>query len=117
MDDFAVEQLLRRHRPVGPPAALRALVLSPSRRLWPWLTAAAALMTIAAACPWAASSLVERAAVTPGPDPAVEAAGALADALGGGEAARTWATTQVAFERFLRETEAGAAPAPGGDQP
>jgi hypothetical protein len=46
MNDSDIEDLLRRHRPLGPPAHLRARVLTPQppQRIWPWAAAAAALV-------------------------------------------------------------------------
>jgi len=43
------EDLLRRYRPVGPPASLRDSIIAASdaRPAWPWMTAAAALLLLA----------------------------------------------------------------------
>ena len=47
MNDREVEDLLRRYRPVGPPADLRARVMAAGAsapRTWPWAAAAAVLL-------------------------------------------------------------------------
>jgi len=46
MNDSELEELLRRHRPAGPPAQLRQRILAPntSQRWWSWAAAAAVLV-------------------------------------------------------------------------
>jgi hypothetical protein len=54
MDDDRLEALLRQMRPAGPPARLRARIVSarrPTARAWPWVSAAAALLAVTIALP------------------------------------------------------------------
>jgi hypothetical protein len=46
MNDSELEDLLRKHRPVGPSPGLRERILAPNhpQRWWPWAAAAAALV-------------------------------------------------------------------------
>jgi hypothetical protein len=49
MDERQIEELLRAHRPSGPPAYLRERITGGRVRVapaWPWLFAAAALLTV-----------------------------------------------------------------------
>jgi hypothetical protein len=67
MNDNDVEDLLRRHRPAGPPQDLRARIMAaPMRvqRTWPWAATAAALL-VAAISLTVASDIVRRRTVPP----------------------------------------------------
>ena len=64
MNDDQIEALLRRVRPAGPPAELRARIVDaqrPARRAWPWAAAAAAALLMTTTLQVAAGRLREQA--------------------------------------------------------
>lgn len=97
MDDRQVENLLRRYRPAGPPDSLRERCLTPLRpeRVWPWATAAAALLAIAIGLQSAVAAAMAGANIPPAMDMSAQAASELAETLGGDAAAR------LAAEQFI----------------
>ena len=97
------EDLLRKYRPVGPPADLRARVLVPERAAWPWAVAAAALFAIIAGFHGATRTLGHAIDVARPPtiEPATRVAH-ITDELGGGELARREATLIVLEEEIER---------------
>ena len=105
MNDPDIEDLLRRYRPVGPPADLRARILSASRahRVWPWASAAAALLASALALHLAAGHATARVDPKPAPEPAVRAIDDLTEMLGGDTAARRLAEFIMVEEQMRRE--------------
>ena len=113
MNDSDLEDLLRRYRPVGPPANLRERILSESRarRVWPWASAAAALLASTLALHFAAR--LETAAADPrvAPDPALRVVENLTDMFGGDAAARHMAEL-VLLEQHVRSESAGPAVQP-----
>lgn len=99
MDDEKVRQLLGRYQPVGPASDLRTRVLPPSfraARTWPWVAAAAVLLTATVAIHLATTSAIRRIAPPP-----VDPMSALAAAMGGDEEARSAARLIVA-EQSIR---------------
>jgi hypothetical protein len=61
MNDEQLEQRLRRVRPAGPSAELRARIMSarPAARAWPWAVAAAALLALAVSLQVSAGRVLE----------------------------------------------------------
>lgn len=100
MQDHDIENLLRRYRPVGPPADLHAR-LAPARRAWPWAAAAAALLAITLG---ARAGIESVAAQVPTlPDPATQAIAELTRLLGGDAAARQTAELMILNQQMQRE--------------
>jgi hypothetical protein len=97
VDERQVEDLLKRCRPAGPPDSLRERCLAPPRLapVWPWATAAAALLAIAIGLQSAVATAMAGANIPPAMDTSAQAAAVMAEALGGDEAARQ------AAERFI----------------
>jgi hypothetical protein len=101
MDDQKVRDLLRRHRPVSPPASLRdrALAGNTARAgMWPLTAAAAALLAAAIGLQVATNRALGRVLMPVTIDPV----GALIVAMGGGEEARRAAQLVVA-EQLIRD--------------
>ena len=120
MNDSDIEDLLRRYRPVGPPANLRARILSESRahRVWPWASAAAALLASTLALHDAAGHVIATMDPKPAPEPAVRAIDDLTEMFGGDATARRLAEFVVVEEQMRRERAGpGTQPAatPAGD--
>jgi hypothetical protein len=105
VDDRQVEDLLKRYRPSGPPDSLRARALTPSRhaRVWPWATAAAALLAITVGLQGAAAGAMAAADIGSMPDTSAAAA-ELAEAFGGDAVARRMAE-QFIDEELRRDRE------------
>jgi hypothetical protein len=91
MNDPDIEELLRRVRPAGPPAHLRARVVvamsaaATARPAWPWIAAAAAALFVTATLQVAAGSLREQTrppAATAAIDVESELASSLQTSLG-----------------------------------
>ena len=119
MDDRQLEHLLKRYRPAGPPDSLRERALTASRhaRVWPWATAAAALLAITVGLQGAAAGAVTAAEIVSMPDTSADAAAELAEAFGGDEVARRMAEQFIDEEvRRDREQVARLTP-PMGDMP
>lgn len=106
MDERQVEDLLQRYRPAGPAESLRERCLTPLRHapVWPWATAAAALLAITVGLEAAAAGAISRVDVVVAPDPTAQAIAELAEALGGDAAARRVAE-QIIDEQMRRERE------------
>jgi len=114
--DPELERLLRRYRPIDPPARLRGRILSPpgSLRIWPWATAAAVLLVSVLTLKMAAQREASR--IDLGADPPIAVVADLAEALGGD------AVAQALAESIVRETQRRSdlgelAREPEGDQP
>jgi hypothetical protein len=90
MNDSEIEDFLRRYRPVAPPARLRERIFAraESHRIWPWASAAAALLISAIAVQRASEYEVARTDLKLGPAAAVRVAQDLTEMLGGDLAAR-----------------------------
>lgn len=101
MDDSEIEALLRRVRPVGPPAELRARILGAAvtRRIWPWIAAAAASVIAAAALQLASGDAIRRTDLSSVMDPNAQVIEAMAEMWGGDATARRMA------ELIVREQE------------
>ena len=118
MDDSEIEDLLRRYSPVGPPAGLRERIFAtaPSRLIWPWASAAAALLISAMTFHVASGYEVGSADVTLGPAAATRVADDLTDMLGGDAAARDLAEFIIVEQQVRSEatriipTEPGSVP-------
>jgi hypothetical protein len=98
MDETRITELLRRFKPVGPPPELRMFALYPVRadRIWPWATAAAALLAAALGLHVAADRTLATIAVPIDPS----SVDALAAAMGGDEEAGRVARLMVAEQTF-----------------
>ena len=121
MDDSEIEDLLRRYRPIGPPAQLRERIFAtaPGRRIWPWASAAAALLISAMTFHIASGYEVGSADVTLGPAAATRVADDLTGMLGGDVSARDLAEF-IIVEQQVRSEATRVIPTepnsvPGGD--
>jgi hypothetical protein len=114
MDEHDVEELLRRVRPVGPPAELRARIeregaraswerAVEERRAWPWAVAAAALLALTVGLRVETNRLEARVEVPP--DPTAAIVDDLADRLGGDDRAR-WLAVLMVLEQQMRAERA-----------
>src|SRR5687767_8638003 len=102
MNDHDIEQMLRRHRPAGPPPELRARVFQTAAveaRLWPWAVAAAALLVITVGFHVASASLGSQVPIQFESDDRER----LVEALGGDDVARTRAELIMAERAVLTE--------------
>jgi hypothetical protein len=99
MNDDEIESVLRRYRPVGPPADLEARLV-PARRTWPWAAAAAAILALTLAARIGVDALAARFPVT---DPRSQAAAELTELLGGDTMARQAVELMLAEQQMLRE--------------
>ncbi len=121
MDDSEVDKLLRRYRPIGPPPQLRERIFAtaPVRRIWPWASAAAALLVSVLTFHAGSGYEVATAGVTLEPAVATRVSDDLTDMLGGDVAARELAEF-IIVEQLLRSETTSAIPtersfALGGD--
>lgn len=99
MDDEKIHELLRRYRPVRPPATLRARALAASvevPRSWPWAAAASVLLAATLGLYFTTNREIERIA----PAAAVASEEALAAAMGGDDEARQAAQLIVGEKTF-----------------
>jgi hypothetical protein len=103
MDNTDIDDLLRRVRPAGPPAELRARLLraAPAPRAWPWVGAAAASLVAAAGLQLASSTAIDRADMPSLSDPDASIVQATTDTLGGDVTARRLAEFML-IEQELR---------------
>jgi len=111
MKDSDIEDLLRRYRPAGPPARLRERVVAagPPRRIWPWASAAAALLASVLSFHAAARHELGSAKVGVESTVAASLTDDLADLLGGDAAARELAAL-IVIEHEFRKENASVAP-------
>ena len=116
MKDSDIEDLLRRYRPVGPPARLRERVVAagPPRRIWPWAGDAAALLV--SFLSFHAAARHELSSADVGAEAAVAASltDDLAELLGGDAAARELAALVVVEHEFRKENAPVPAMGPDG---
>src|SRR5688572_24855459 len=84
MNHEQIEQLLRRHRPVGPPSTLRGRCLAavPAPRTWPWAAAAAILLAGTMALYSGTERLIQRTDIPPASDDAAAAREVIAAWIG-----------------------------------
>ena len=106
MSDSDIDDLLRRYRPVGPPPELRGRILATRRveRVWPWASAAAALLVSTLALHVAARDEATGVDLKLGPEAAVRVVDDLTDRLGGDEGARQLAEFILLEQQVRRET-------------
>jgi hypothetical protein len=106
MKDSEIEDLLRRYRPLGPPAELRQRILATTRapRIWPWASAAAALLVLGFTFHLAARNEVAGAALNLGPSAVARVTDDLANMLGGDFRARELAEFIVVEQQLHSET-------------
>jgi hypothetical protein len=103
MKDSDIEDGLRRYRPTGPSARLRERILSSARpqRIWPWATAAAALLVSGVTLHFAIGHEAAGIGATLGPAAETRVADDLTDRLGGGAHARELAGFILAEQQVL----------------
>src|SRR5687767_8510505 len=93
MDDREIENLLRRYRPVAPPADLAGRI-APPRRTWPWAAAAALLLAVTLGARTGVDRVVTQFATVQ--DPTSQAVTELTQLLGGDPMARQVAELMLA---------------------
>jgi hypothetical protein len=121
MQDFEIEDLLRRYRPAGPPAELRQRILATTRAplIWPWASAAAALLLLGLTFQFAARNATAGAHLDLGPSAVARVTEDLTTMLGGDVRARELAELLVVEQRLESEIASAAiepTPAAGGVQ-
>ena len=106
MKDSEIEDLLRKYRPVGPPAELRHRILATTSvpRIWPWATAAAALLVLGLAFQLAARNEVTGADLNLGSSAVARVTEDLTNMLGGDLRARELAEFIVVEQQVNSET-------------
>ena len=106
MNDSEIEDLLRKYRPVGPPAEMRQRILATTRvlRIWPWASAAAALLILGLTFHLAARNEVAGADLHLGPADVVRVTEDLTNMLGGDRRARELAEFIVVEQQVHSET-------------
>jgi hypothetical protein len=106
MKDSEIEDLLRKYRPVGPPAELRQRILATTRahRIWPWASAAAALLILGLTFQLAARNEVAGADLNLGPSTVARVTEDLTRMLGGDLRARELAEFIVVQQEVHSET-------------
>jgi hypothetical protein len=119
MNDRELEELLRRYRPAGPPADLRARVMSgavPVGRTWPWVAAAAVLLAATLWLHTAADRLGASVGANTLPDSEQEAIALLANMLGGHPGAREVAEAAIMLDTMPSDPGSGRSPFLDGSQ-
>ncbi len=106
MKDSEIEDLLRKYRPVGPPAELRHRILAPIRtpRIWPWASAAAALLVLGLTFQLAGRNEVAGADLNLGPSAVARVTEDLTNMLGGDLRARELAEFIIVQQQVYSET-------------
>jgi hypothetical protein len=106
MNDSEIEDLLRKYRPVGPPAELRQRILGTTRvpRIWPWASAAAALLVLGLTFQFATRSETAAADLNLGPSAVERVTEDLTNMLGGDIRARELAEFIVVEQQVHSET-------------
>jgi hypothetical protein len=110
MKDSEIEDLLRKYRPVSPPAELRHRILAPIRtpRIWPWASAAAALLVLGLTFQFATRSETAAADLNLGPSAVARVTEDLTNMLGGDIRARELAEFIVVEQQVHNETTTAA---------
>jgi hypothetical protein len=110
MKDSEIEGLLRKYRPVGPPAELRHRILATNGvlRIWPWASAAAALLVLGLTFQLAARNEVAGADLNLGPSAVARVTEDLTRMLGGDLRARELAEFIVVEQQVHSETTTAA---------
>jgi hypothetical protein len=106
MKDSEIEDLLRKYRPVGPPAELRHRILATTSvpRIWPWASAAAALLVVGFTFQLAARNEVADAGLNLGPSAVARVTEDLTNMLGDDLRARELAEFIVVQQEVHSET-------------
>lgn len=110
MKDSEIEDLLRKYQPVGPPAELRQRILAITRvpRIWPWASAAAALLVLGLTFHLAARNETAGADVKLGTSAVARVTEDLTNMLGGDLRARELAEFIVVEQQLRSETTSAA---------
>jgi hypothetical protein len=105
MKDSDIEDLLRNYRPVAPPVALRHRILATAHvpRIWPWASAAAALLVLGVTFQLATRSEAASAEMHFGPSASASVTDNLTDMLGGDRRARALAEFIVVAQQVRSE--------------
>jgi hypothetical protein len=97
MDDYDIENLLRRCAPAGPPPDLRARIVRPAAvPPWPWVAAASLLLVVMSALHVETNRIERSVIAAPPQDSATVAVRDLAELLGGDDTAQRFARSEVA---------------------
>lgn len=109
MNDSDIEDLLRKYRPAGPPVEMRQRILATVRvpRIWPWASAAAALLVMALTLRLAAGNLAAGAPMNVEPPTSARIVEDLTTMLGGDTNARELAEFIVFEQEVRREVASG----------
>lgn len=110
MKDSEIEDLLRKYRPVGPPAEFRQRIFATTRvpLLWPWASAAAALLILGLALQLAARDATAGAHLNLGPSAVARVTEDLTNMLGGDLRARELAEFIVVEQQVHSEITSAA---------
>ncbi len=110
MKNSDIEDLLRKYRAVGPRGELRQRILATTRvpRIWPWASAAAALLVLGLTLQLAARHETARANMDLGPSAVARVTDDLTDMLGGDLGARALAEFIVVEQQVQREISSAA---------
>lgn len=121
MKNSEIEDLLRKYRPVGPPAEMRQRIRATIRvpLIWPWASAAAALLILGLTLQFAAGNASAGAHLNLGPSAVARVTEDLTNMLGGDLRARELAEFIVLEQQVHGEITSAAiepATAAGGVQ-
>lgn len=110
MKDSEIEDLLRKYRPVAPPAELRHRIVAPTHvpRIWPWASAAAALLVLGLMFQLATRSEAAAADMNLGPSAVARVTDDLTEMLGGDLRARAVAEFIVVEQQVHYEFASAA---------
>jgi hypothetical protein len=119
VDDRQIEQLLRRHKPVGPPRRLRTRILVPTAPapMWPWAVAVSIALGGTIAVQTLSGQILERIDLGAAADARQLAIEVLADILGGDATAWHLAEADLERTRLMRETAVVTVPLIGANTP
>jgi hypothetical protein len=117
-NDASVEDHLRRFRPAGPPASLRARIVTarPPDRAWPWALSASAAFVLVVALRMLTNSALASAPIAAPPDPWSPVTSALVLQSGDTPRSRHLASILVDSARRRMATSPEAARARGDQQ-
>ena len=110
MKDSDIEDLLRKYRPTGPPVDMRQRIFATARvsLIWPWATAAAALLVVGLTFQLAARHAMAGARVNLGPSATARVTEDLTTRLGGDLRARELAELIVVEQQVQSEIGSAA---------
>ena len=108
MKNSEIEDLLRKFRVAGPPAEMRQRILAMNRspRIWPWTSAAAALLILGLTFQLAARNAAAGADLNLGPSAVARVTEDLTNMLGGDLRARELAELIIVEQQVHSETTA-----------